>query len=167
MRKCNFSPLGDYYENENSSHSSRVFITQVLGLKPFRIIRNIFVHIIIEVNLWFFQKSQRTCLRSHGQLVSGEIPGGLVVRIWHFYCEGTGLIPGQGTIPQAMWHETQLVSGRPKTIAQVSQTTILACTVHPPSHHIIHRHFDICSPGPKSYDFTQDHGSICYKVVLL
>ena len=27
LRKCNFSPLGDYYENENSSHSSRVFIT--------------------------------------------------------------------------------------------------------------------------------------------
>ena len=36
---------------------------------------------------------------------SQELPGGPVVRTWHFYCQGHGLIPGRGTkILQASWH---------------------------------------------------------------
>ena len=45
------------------------------------------------------------------------IPGGPVVRAWHFHCQGPGSIPGPGTkIPQATWpgkkkkHRTSLVA---------------------------------------------------------
>ena len=36
---------------------------------------------------------------------SQELPGCPVVRTWHFYCQGHGLIPGWGTkILQASWY---------------------------------------------------------------
>ena len=38
------------------------------------------------------------------KLPDGEFPGGLVVRIPGFACQGPGSIPGRGTeIPQAAW----------------------------------------------------------------
>ena len=39
-----------------------------------------------------------------GKCTHREFPSGPVVRIWHFHCQGPGLIPGWGTnIPYTMW----------------------------------------------------------------
>ena len=31
------------------------------------------------------------------ELILGEFPHGLVVRIWHFHCQGRSSVPGPGT----------------------------------------------------------------------
>ena len=46
---------------------------------------------------------------------SGEIPGGLVVRILGFHCHGPGSISGRGTeIPQAVWHSQHKQTNKEK-----------------------------------------------------
>ena len=46
--------------------------------------------------------------RDRKQIIEvGEFRGGLVVRTWHFHCQGPGSVPGRGTkILQVVWHAT-------------------------------------------------------------
>ena len=42
--------------------------------------------------------------------INYALPGGPVVRTWHFHCSGTGSIPGWGTkIPQVAWRGQKIL----------------------------------------------------------
>ena len=67
---------------------------------------------------------------------SREFPGGLVVKTWHFHCQGSGSIPGQGTKIDPTSHRAPSKTKTPKSKTTMQHINLTSGYTSKKSKHI-------------------------------